>query len=85
MDPYDTLEWDTREAAITNEHGKVVFEQKDLEFPKSWSALATNVVASKYFRGPLGSPEREHSVKQMIGRVADTITLGPQGRLLRDR
>ncbi len=73
-DPYDTVEWDTREAAITNEHGKVVFEQKNLEFPKSWSALATNVVASKYFRGPLGSPEREYSVKQMIGRVADTIT-----------
>jgi ribonucleoside-diphosphate reductase alpha chain len=74
VDPYDTVEWDTREAAITNEHGKVVFEQKNLEFPKSWSALATNVVASKYFRGPLGSPEREHSVRQMIGRVADTIT-----------
>ncbi|MDP9269618.1 MAG: vitamin B12-dependent ribonucleotide reductase [Chloroflexota bacterium] len=73
VDPYDTLEWDTREAAITNEHGKVVFEQKNLEFPKSWSALATNVVASKYFRGPMGSPEREHSVKQMIDRVANTI------------
>ena len=71
--PYDTVEWDTREAAITNEHGKVVFEQKNLEFPKSWSALATNVVASKYFRGTLGSPERERSVKQMIDRVADTI------------
>ncbi len=63
-----------REAAITNEHGKVVFEQKNLEFPKAWSALATNVVASKYFRGHLGTPEREHSVKQMIGRVVDTIT-----------
>jgi ribonucleoside-diphosphate reductase alpha chain len=71
--PYDTVEWDSREAAITNEHGKVVFEQKNLEFPKSWSALATNVVASKYFRGTLGSPERERSVKQMIDRVADTI------------
>ena len=71
--PYDTVEWDLREAAITNEHGKVVFEQKDLEFPKSWRALATNVVASKYFRGHLGTPERERSVKQMIDRVADTI------------
>ena len=71
--PYDTVEWDLREAAITNEHGKTVFEQKDLEFPKSWSALATNVVASKYFRGHLGTPERERSVKQMIDRVADTI------------
>ena len=86
VDPYDTVEWDTREAAITNEHGKVVFEQKDLEFPKSWSALATNVVASKYFRGPLGTPEREYSVKQMIGRVADTITQwGRKDALLRDR
>ena len=71
--PYDTVEWDYREAGITNEHGKTVFEQKDLEFPKSWSALATNVVASKYFRGHLGTPERERSVKQMIDRVADTI------------
>src|ERR671922_373736 len=71
--PYDTVEWESREAVITNEHGKVVFEQKNLEFPKSWSALATNVVASKYFRGPMGSPDREHSVKQMIDRVANTI------------
>ena len=71
--PYDTVEWDLREATITNEHGKAVFEQKDLEFPKAWSALATNVVASKYFRGHLGTPERERSVKQMIDRVADTI------------
>jgi ribonucleoside-diphosphate reductase alpha chain len=71
--PYDTVEWDLRDSAITNEHGKVVFEQKDLEFPKSWSALATNVVASKYFRGHLGTPQRERSVKQMIDRVADTI------------
>jgi ribonucleoside-diphosphate reductase alpha chain len=71
--PYDTVEWDTREAVITNEHGKAVFEQKDLEIPKSWSQLATQVVASKYFRGQLGTPERERSVKQMIDRVADTI------------
>lgn len=71
--PYDTVEWELREAGITNEHGKTVFEQKDLEFPKAWSALATNVVASKYFRGHLGTPERERSVRQMIDRVADTI------------
>jgi ribonucleoside-diphosphate reductase alpha chain len=71
--PYDTVEWDSREAVITNEHGKAVFEQKNLEIPKSWSQLATQVVASKYFRGQMGSPEREHSVKQMIDRVADTI------------
>ena len=74
VDPYDTVEWETREAVITNEHGKVVFEQKDLEFPKAWSQLATQVTTSKYFRGTLGTPEREHSVKQMIGRVVDTIT-----------
>ncbi|MBA3688728.1 MAG: vitamin B12-dependent ribonucleotide reductase [Chloroflexi bacterium] len=73
-DPYDTVEWENREAVITNEHGKVVFEQKDLEFPKSWSQLATQVTTSKYFRGTLGTPERERSVKQMIGRVVDTIT-----------
>ncbi|MEO8247288.1 MAG: hypothetical protein ABI622_09255, partial [Chloroflexota bacterium] len=72
--PYDTVEWEKREAAITNEHGKSVFEQKDLEFPKSWSALATNVVASKYFRGHMNTPEREHSVRQMLDRVANTIT-----------
>jgi ribonucleoside-diphosphate reductase alpha chain len=72
--PYDTVEWVTREAVITNEHGKAVFEQKGLEIPKAWSQLATQVVASKYFRGTLGTPEREHSAKQMIDRVADTIT-----------
>ena len=71
--PYDTVEWDTREALITNEHGAAVFEQKDLEIPKAWSQLATQVVASKYFRGHLGTPERERSAKQMIDRVADTI------------
>ena len=71
--PYDTVEWDTREALITNEHGEAVFEQKDLEIPKAWSQLATQVVASKYFRGHLGTPERERSAKQMIDRVADTI------------
>ena len=71
--PYDTVEWESREATITNEHGETVFEQKDLEFPKAWSQLATQVVASKYFRGHLGTPERERSAKQMIDRVADTI------------
>jgi len=74
VDPYDTAEWDTREAVITNEHGKVVFEQRDLEVPRTWSQLATQVTASKYFRGPLGTPERERSVKQMLDRVANTIT-----------
>ena len=71
---WDTVTWEKRTAAITNENGKVVFEQKDCEIPSSWSLLATNVVVSKYFRGRPGSPEREHSVKQLIGRVANTFT-----------
>jgi ribonucleoside-diphosphate reductase alpha chain len=74
VSPYDEIEWEQRAASITNEKGKVVFEQTNVEIPKAWSQMATNVVVSKYFRGPLGSPQREHSVRQMIGRVADTIT-----------
>ncbi|HVF10387.1 MAG TPA: hypothetical protein VNA16_06275, partial [Abditibacteriaceae bacterium] len=73
QDPFETVEWERRIAAITGEDGKLVFEQKDVEIPKTWSQLATNVVVSKYFRGPLGSPQRETSVRQVIGRVADTI------------
>ncbi len=70
--PFDTVEWELREARIG--HGdKIAFEQGDVEFPKSWSQNATNIVAQKYFRGQLGSPARESSVKQMIGRVAGTI------------
>ncbi|HEY3773960.1 MAG TPA: vitamin B12-dependent ribonucleotide reductase [Solirubrobacteraceae bacterium] len=72
--PFDAIEWEVRDARIG--HGdKVSFEQPDVEFPKSWSQNATNIVAQKYFRGQLGSPAREHSVKQMIGRVAGTITV----------
>ena len=74
VSPYDEMEWELRAASITNEKGKVVFEQSNVEIPKPWSLMATNVVVSKYFRGPLGSPQREHSVRQMIGRVVDTIT-----------
>jgi ribonucleoside-diphosphate reductase alpha chain len=70
--PFDAIEWERRDARIG--HGdKVSFEQRDVEFPKSWSQNATNIVAQKYFRGQLGSPAREHSVRQMIGRVAGTI------------
>ncbi len=70
--PFDAVEWELRDARIG--HGdRVAFEQKDVEFPKSWSQNATNIVAQKYFRGQLGSPERESSVKEMIGRVAGTI------------
>ena len=71
--PYDEIAWEIRTAAIGNESGKLVFEQKDVEVPASWSQLATNVVVSKYFRGHLNTPERETSVRQLIDRVVDTI------------
>jgi len=71
-DPFDSVEWELRDARIG--HGdKISFEQRDVEFPKSWSQNATNIVAQKYFRGQMGSAERERSVKQMIARVAGTI------------
>ncbi|HEV3273337.1 MAG TPA: vitamin B12-dependent ribonucleotide reductase [Candidatus Dormibacteraeota bacterium] len=76
--PFDEVTWETRTAAIGNEKGETVFEQKDCEIPTFWSQMATNVVVSKYFRGKLGTPGRETSVKQMISRVADTI--GKWGR-----
>src|SRR5690242_7728893 len=70
--PFDAVEWELRDARIG--HGdRIAFEQEDVEFPKSWSQNATNIVAQKYFRGQLGTPARERSVKQMIGRVAGTI------------
>jgi ribonucleoside-diphosphate reductase alpha chain len=70
--PFDAVEWELRDARIG--HGdRVAFEQTGVEFPKSWSQNATNIVAQKYFRGQIGNPAREHSVKQMIGRVAGTI------------
>ena len=72
--PFTEVEWDKRSAIISGEKGEVVFEQHEVEIPKSWSQLATNVVVSKYFRGPLGSPQREQSVRQLIGRVVSTIT-----------
>jgi ribonucleoside-diphosphate reductase alpha chain len=72
--PYDEINWETRTASIGNESGKTVFEQKDVEVPDFWSQLATNVVVSKYFRGHIGTPERETSVKQLIDRVVNTIT-----------
>src|SRR6187455_3315114 len=75
VDPFDEIEWEIRSAVIANEKGKVVFEQRDVEFPKFWSQQATNIVVSKYFRGQMDSPERERSVKQLIGRVVDTITM----------
>jgi len=73
VDPADELAWEFRTAVINGEDGKVVFEQKDVEVPKSWSMLATNVVASKYFRGQVGTDSRERSVRGLIARVANTI------------
>jgi ribonucleoside-diphosphate reductase alpha chain len=74
LDPFDEVEWELRSAVIGNERGEVVFEQRDVEIPKAWSQQATNIVVSKYFRGQIGTPEREHSVKQLVGRVVTTIT-----------
>ena len=74
VDPFDEVEWESRVALIGSEHGKVVFEQRDVEIPSFWSQQATNIVVSKYFRGQMGSPTRERSVKQLIGRVVDTLT-----------
>src|SRR5438477_4423931 len=71
--PFDEVQWDTRSATITNEKGETVFEQHDVEIPTTWSQVATNVVVSKYFRGVIGTPDRERSVKQLIGRVTRTI------------
>ncbi|MFM2097026.1 MAG: hypothetical protein RIS70_4150 [Planctomycetota bacterium] len=74
VDPFDTVQWELRSAAIKDESGKALFEQKDCEIPASWSQLATNVVVSKYFYGENGTPERERSVRQVIHRVTRTIT-----------
>jgi ribonucleoside-diphosphate reductase alpha chain len=74
VDPFSEVEWEIRAATIGNERGEMVFEQRDVEIPKFWSQQATNIVVSKYFRGQIGTPERERSVKQLIGRVVTTIT-----------
>ena len=71
--PFDTVEWETRSAAIKDESGEVLFEQTDCQVPKSWSQLATNVIVSKYFYGEIGTKERENSVQQLIHRVTRTI------------
>ncbi len=73
--PFDQIEWERRDAVIPNyKEGGYAFEQRDVEFPVSWSQNATNIVAQKYFRGTPGTPERESSVRQLVGRVVDTIT-----------
>src|SRR6478672_4558041 len=71
-DPFDEIEWELRHALIPGKDGPA-FDQKDVEFPRFWSQTATNIVAQKYFRGRMSSPDRERSVKQMIGRIVDTI------------
>src|SRR5438034_1573753 len=83
-DPFEEIDWETRDALIPGKDA-AVFEQKDVEFPKFWSQTATNIVSQKYFRGRMGSPDRESSVKQMIGRVVSTIgTWGREGRYFAD-
>ena len=83
-DPFDEIEWETRDALIPGKDGPA-FEQKNVEFPKFWSQTATNIVAQKYFRGRMSSPERETSVRQMIGRVVDTIAAwGREGSYFAD-
>src|SRR5882724_4122806 len=72
--PYDEVQWETRTASIGNDKGSTIFEQRDIEVPVDWSQTATNIVASKYFYGKLGSPERETSVAQLVQRVVETIS-----------
>ncbi len=72
--PYDEIAWELRAATIGNDKGAVIFEQRDVEVPADWSQTATNIVVSKYFYGKAGSPERETSVRQLVGRVCDTIS-----------
>src|SRR4051794_33362717 len=74
-DPYDTVDWERRDSRIPNfKDGGDAFFQPEVEFPTGWSLNATNIVAQKYFRGTLGTPEREWSLRQVIDRVADTVT-----------
>ncbi len=78
--PYDEVAWEIRSAAITNEKGEVLFRQEGVEIPKSWSQTAANIVVSKYFHGQVGTPQRERSVRQLVERVARTLTeWGVQG------
>ena len=82
--PYDEVQWELRTASIANDKGALMFEQRDIEVPADWSQTATNIVASKYFHGKMGSPERERSVAQLVHRVVDTIAdWGAEGRYFR--
>ena len=84
--PYDQVKWELRTATIGNDKGSVIFEQRDIEVPADWSQTATNIVASKYFHGRMGSPERETSVAQLVHRVVDTIAdWGLSGRYFKTK
>jgi len=72
--PFDSIEWETRDSVISNEKGEVIFQQRGVEVPASWSPMATNIVVSKYFHGMQETGEREHSARQLVGRVVDTLT-----------
>src|SRR3984885_1220221 len=73
ISPYDEVQWEKRTALITDSKGNTIFEQKDVEVPLDWSMTATNIVASKYLHGQMETPERETGVRQLVGRVAETI------------
>ena len=73
VSPYNEVQWEKRTASITDTKGNTIFEQKDVEVPVDWSMTATNIVASKYLHGQTGTPERETGVRQLVGRVAETI------------
>ncbi|HWG19771.1 MAG TPA: vitamin B12-dependent ribonucleotide reductase [Terracidiphilus sp.] len=73
ISPYDEVQWEKRTASITDSKGNTIFEQKDVEVPIDWSMTATNIVASKYLHGQLGTPERETGVRQLVERVAETV------------
>ena len=73
VSPYDELQWERRTAAITDTKGNTIFEQKEVEVPADWSMTATNIVASKYLHGQMGTPERETGVRQLVARVAETV------------
>src|SRR5947208_12337692 len=84
--PYDEIVWEKRNATIGNDKGSVIFEQRDVEVPADWSQTATNIVASKYFHGKLGSPSRENSVAELVHRVVDTIAdWGLSGKYVRSK
>src|ERR1700729_3943034 len=84
--PYDEIAWELRTAAIASDKGAIIFEQDEVEVPAEWSQTATNIVVSKYFYGKVGSPEREHSVRQLVHRVVDTIAnWGAYGRYFKTR